>query len=29
VAAARVKEHQVGVNHALTFAQFSYPVNRQ
>ena len=29
VAAARIKENQVGVDHALTFSQFIYPVNRQ
>ena len=29
MAAARIKENKVGVDHALTFAQFIYLVNRQ
>jgi len=29
MAAARVKENKVGVDHGLTFSHFIYPVNRQ
>jgi hypothetical protein len=29
MAAARIKENNVGVDHALTFSQFIYLVNRQ